>query len=188
MVYEGSISAGVRRIEAITGAAALDRFQETSDALARVAAALRTSESELIEQVERLVHQQKALERQIEQIKSELARRQIESLAPQEAAGFKVVCRYLPDMDRQQLRSAADWLRSKGADVVVLGTDSGAIISAVRKEVASKVHAGKLLGLVAAKTGGKGGGRPDMAEGGAKDVGALKAAVESVPELLKDLT
>jgi alanyl-tRNA synthetase len=187
VVYEGSISAGVRRIEAITGVAALDRFQETSDALARVAAALRTSESELIEQVERLVHQQRALERQIEQIKSELARRQIESLAPQEAAGFKVVCRYLPDMDRQQLRSAADWLRSKGADVVVLGTDSGAIISAVRKEVASRVHAGKLLGLVAAKTGGKGGGRPDMAEGGAKDVAALKAAVESVPELLKDL-
>jgi alanyl-tRNA synthetase len=90
-------------------------------------------------------------------------------------------------MDRQQLRSAADWLRSKGADVVVLGGEGGAIISAVRKEVSSKVHAGKLLGLVAAKTGGKGGGRPDMAEGGAKDAGALREAIESVPELLKGL-
>ncbi len=187
IVYEGSISAGVRRIEAITGAGALDRFQETSDSLARVAAALRAPESELIEHVERLVHQQKALERQIEQYKAELARRQIESLSPVEAAGYKVVFRYLPGMDRQQLRSAADWLRSKGADVVVLGGEGGAIISAVRKEVSGKVHAGKLLGLVAAKTGGKGGGRPDMAEGGAKDAAALRQAIESVPELLKGL-
>jgi alanyl-tRNA synthetase len=187
ITYEGSISAGVRRIEAITGHGALDRFQAVSDVLQRAAAALRTSEADLVAQVERLLQQQKGLEKQIEQLKGELARKELESVAPETVGPYKVVRMYVPDMDRQQLRASADWLRAKGVDVVVLGSGGGGIISAVRKEVSGKIHAGKLLNLVAAKTGGRGGGRPDMAEGGAKDVGALRDAIASVPELIREL-
>jgi alanyl-tRNA synthetase len=187
VVYEGSISAGVRRTEAITGAGALERFQQATDALQRVAATVRSPEAELVEQVERLVAQQKALEKQVERLKGKLAQTQIGKGDLEKVGNYTVALKFVEDMDRQQLRSAADWLRNAGADVVVLGTGSGAIVSAVRKEVTSKVQAGKLVSFVAEATGGKGGGRPDMAEGGAKDAAALPKAIASVRDRIREL-
>jgi alanyl-tRNA synthetase len=183
---EGSISAGVRRIEAITGEGALKRFQETSASLQRIAATVRGAESEVVDQVERMAAQQKVLERQIEQMKSRLAHAQVAELeqSSRVVKGVRVVSAKVDGMDRQQLRTLADSLRNKWkTGIVVLATaqDSNvAIISAVTKDLTSKVHAGKLAGTVAAAVGGKGGGRPDMAEAGGTDPSGLPAALESV--------
>jgi alanyl-tRNA synthetase len=186
VVSEGSISAGVRRIEAITGDAALRRFQEATSNLQRINAVVRGSELEIVEQVERLSAQQKTLERQIEQMKTRLANAQIAELeqSVRTFKGVKVLSAKVEGMDRQQLRTLADSLRNKlKSAIVVLATtqdSSVAIISAVTKDLTAKVHAGKLAGAVAAAVGGKGGGRPDMAEAGGTDPSGLPAALENV--------
>jgi alanyl-tRNA synthetase len=190
IVYEGSISAGVRRIEALTGEGALQRFQETSATLARASQLIRTSEPELVEQVEKLLEQRRALEKQLEQLKNRLAQSQVQQLYDQgrRIGEYLVLAAAVDDMDPPQLRSLADSLRNKGADVVVLGTNTSepSIVSAVRKNLTAKVHAGRLAKQVAEAVGGKGGGRPDMAEGGGKDPAALEEALKSVYSTVKD--
>jgi alanyl-tRNA synthetase len=183
---EGSISAGVRRIEAITGETALRRFQEATANLQQITATVRGSENDVVEHVERLFAQQKALERQLEQMKQRLAHAQVAELeqSARTLKGVRVVSAKVEGMDRQQLRTLADSLRNKlKTAIVVLATaqDSNvAIISAVTKDLTSKVHAGKLVGAVAAAVGGKGGGRPDMAEAGGTDPSGLPSALENV--------
>jgi alanyl-tRNA synthetase len=186
LTYEGSISAGVRRIEAITGEGALERFQETSGILNRVMQTLGASGPDLVEHVEKLVVHQKTLERQLDQLKTRLAQAQAVDLEPQARVckGVKVFAGRVDGMDRPQLRTLADALRNRlKTAVVVLASaeDSNiALVSAVTKDLTGKVHAGKLVGQVAQAVGGKGGGRPDIAEAGGKDVSALAAALESV--------
>ena len=186
IVYEGSISAGVRRIEAITGEGALRRFQQAVDALTRVSQLVRSSEPELVEQVEKLLEQRRALEKQLEQLKNRLAHSQIAELEKQARVlkGVRVLAGRVDGFDRQQMRALADALRNKwkSAVVVLASADdaSVAIVSAVTKDLTAKVHAGKLAGAVAEAVGGKGGGRPDMAEAGGKDSAALPAALEKV--------
>ncbi|MGD0200941.1 MAG: alanine--tRNA ligase [Bryobacteraceae bacterium] len=178
IVSEGSIAAGVRRIEAVTGAGALQRFQQASGALQRLAELVRASEPELAEQVEKLIEQRKGLERELEQAKTKLAQSEVAGLTSQarRVKNCRVVAAGGLSMDRAQLRSLADSVRSKGVDVVVLGTDTGDVVSAVRKDISGKIHAGKLLQAV----GIRGGGRPDLAEGGMKDQAALAEALERV--------
>jgi alanyl-tRNA synthetase len=186
IVYEGSISAGVRRIEAITGEAALRQYQESTDALRRMAGLMRASEPELIEHVEKLLAAERAFEKQVEQLKNKLAQAAAVGLEAQAhtVGGARVLAARLDGMDRQQMRSLADSLRNKwkSAVVVLASADDGsvAIVTAVTKDLAAKVHAGKLAGALAQAVGGKGGGRPDMAEGGGKDAGALDGALEAV--------
>jgi alanyl-tRNA synthetase len=186
IVYEGSISAGVRRIEAITGETALKQYQESTDALRRVASLVRASEPELIEHVERLLAAERSLTRQVEQLKNKLAQSAGEDLEQQARTvkGARIVAARLDGMDRQQMRTLADTLRNrwKSAVVVLASVEDGniAIVSAVTKDLTAKVHAGKLVGAVAKAVGGKGGGRPDMAEGGGKDPGALAGALEGI--------
>ena len=186
IVSESSISAGVRRIEAVTGEGALRQYQESTDALKRIAGMVKASEPELVEHVERLLTTGRALERQVEQLKSKVAQSAIGSLDAQAHSvnGSKVLAARLDGMDRQQLRELADSLRNKWKSAVMVlasaGDDGVAIVSAVTKDLTAKVHAGKLAGAVAQAVGGKGGGRPDMAEGGGKDVAALDAALVAV--------
>ena len=181
IVYEGSISAGVRRIEAITGEAALRQYQESSDAIRRVAGLVRASEPELVEHVEKMLARERELEHQITQLKTR------EAVAT--AAGLSVngdqrpVVARVDGMDRQQMRLIADTLRNKKVPVVVLasaGNGDVAIVAAVRKDLTAQFHAGKLAGALAQAVGGKGGGRPDMAEAGGKDPSALNAALEKL--------
>jgi alanyl-tRNA synthetase len=193
IVYEGSISAGVRRIEAITGDGALRKFQEASTALHRLSNLLRTSEPELMEQVERLITQQKILEKQVDQLKEKVAHSQlgdIESRA-RDLKGVKVLAARVDSLDRTQMRALADSLRNKWrtAVVVLASAENGnvAIVSAVTKDLTSKVHAGKLAGAVAQAVGGKGGGRPDMAEAGGKDPSALPGALENVYQSVESM-
>jgi alanyl-tRNA synthetase len=186
IVSEGSISAGVRRIEAVTGSGALERFQETASSLHRVAELVRASEPELVEQVEKLVETRRALERQIDQLKSKVAQSQSGDLErrAREIKGTRVLAARLDGFDRTQMRAMADALRNKWKTAVIVLAcveDSNvAIITAVTKDLTAKVHAGKLAGAVAKAVGGKGGGRPDMAEAGGKDPSALGPALENV--------
>jgi alanyl-tRNA synthetase len=191
IVYEGSISAGVRRMEAITGEAALRQYQESTDAVRRMAGLMRASEPELIEHVEKLLATERALEKQVEQLKNQLAQAAAAGLEAQAhtVGGAQVLAARVDGMNRQQMRSLADSLRNKWKSAVVVlasADDSGvAIVTAVTKDLTAKVHAGKLAGAVAQAVGGKGGGRPDMAEGGGKDAAALDAALASVLADLK---
>ena len=186
IVYEGSISAGVRRIEAITGEGALRQYQETSDSLRRIGELVRASEPELIDHIERLLAGERSLTRQVEQLKEKLAQAASGGLEAQARTvnGVKVLAAQLDGMDRAQMRSLADSLRNKwkSAVVVLASSEDGnvSIVSAVTKDLTGKVHAGKLVGAVAQAVGGKGGGRPDMAEGGGKDASAVAGALENV--------
>jgi alanyl-tRNA synthetase len=186
IVYEGSISAGVRRIEAITGEGALHQYQETSGALRRIADLVHASEPELIEHVEKLLANERALAKQVDQLKEKLAQAAVGALEAQARTvkNARVLAARLEGMDRQQMRSLADALRNKwkSAVVVLASVEDGsvAIVAAVTKDLTARVQAGKLVSAVAQATGGKGGGRPDMAEGGGKDAAALDGALEAV--------
>jgi alanyl-tRNA synthetase len=179
ITYEASTSAGVRRIEAITGDAILNKFQDES------ADARQTQE--------RLLEEKRGLERQIEQMKEKLARSEVSGLesGAREIKGAKVLSAQVAGMDREQLRTMVDSLRVKWKSaVVVLGSsqDSNvAIVVGVTKDLTSKVHAGKLAGSVAQAVGGKGGGRPDMAEAGGKDPAALAGALDSAYKTIEGM-
>jgi alanyl-tRNA synthetase len=185
IVHEGSISAGVRRIEAITGEAALRHYQEESDALRRVAALMKASEPELVDQVEKMLARERSLIRQLDQLKDREAANAVSRLMP--ANGGPVVER-VDGMDRQQMRAVADSLRNRKVPVVILASvEDGdiAIVAAVKKEMTAQFHAGKLAGTLAQAVGGKGGGRPDMAEGGGKNPSALDNALAQLRHDLK---
>jgi alanyl-tRNA synthetase len=186
IVTEGSISAGVRRIEAVTGEGALARFEEAVGSLRRAAELMRVPEAELVEQVEKSLEQRRALERQLEQLKAKVAQSELSGLEQQARTvkGVRVLAGRVDGLDRQQMRALADSLRNKWKTAVIVlasAEDSSvAIVSAVTKDLTAKVHAGKLAGAVAQAVGGKGGGRPDMADAGGKDPSKLGAALEAV--------
>jgi alanyl-tRNA synthetase len=185
IVAENSISAGVRRIEAVTGEGALRQYQESTDAIKRIAGIVKASEPELVEHVERLLATEHALERQVQQLKTKLAQAASGALEAQARTvnGAKVLAARVDGMDRQQLRELADALRNKWKSAVLVlaaaGDEGVSIVAAVTKDLTAKVHAGKLAGAAAQAVGGKGGGRPDMAEGGGKDLAGLDAALEA---------
>ena len=186
IVSESSISAGVRRIEAITGEVAVSQYQESSEALHRIAGMLRVAEPELVEHVERLLADKRNQERQIDQLKNRLAQSAAHDLEARarEKNGSKFLAAQVEGLDRQQMRALADTLRNKwkSAVIVLASTEDGAvsIVSAVTKDLTGRIQAGKLVGSVAQAVGGKGGGRPDMAEGGGKDPSALPQALAAV--------
>jgi alanyl-tRNA synthetase len=182
IIYEGSISAGVRRIEAVTGIGALERYQLTAAAVQKAGTLLHATDSNLLEQVEKILEQQKLLEKQVETLKSKVAESQIEKLQGRTFNGATVLAEKVEGLDRTQLRTLADSLRNKwGTAVIVLASvnDSDiSIVSTVSKNLTTKVQAGRLVGDLAKQIGGKGGGRPDMAEGAGKDKTALHDALE----------
>ncbi len=186
IVSEGSISTGVRRIEAVTGEEGVARFQKASDAVNRLAQMIRVAEPDLVAQVERTLQENRALERQVEDLKNRIAQASAGDLERQarEVNGVKVLAARVESMDRAQMRALADTLRNKWKSaVVVLGSSEEGVVSivaAVTKDLTSKVQAGKLVSQVAQAVGGKGGGRPDLAEGGGKNPEALNGALEAV--------
>jgi alanyl-tRNA synthetase len=151
------------------------------------------SAPELVEQIEKTLARERSLEKQIEQLKNKLAQSAIGDLERQVriVKDVKVLAARVDGMERQQLRTLADSLRNKlKSAVVVLASSEDStvsIVSAVTKDLISKVHAGKLAGAVAQAVGGKGGGRPDMAEAGGKDPQALPAALEEVYKSVESL-
>jgi alanyl-tRNA synthetase len=193
IVSEESVAAGVRRIEAVTGVGALEHFQRQALVLIRLVEQLNVGEDAILGQVEKLSQTVKHLEKELEAQKRKGALSQIDELAArvQLVKGIKVIAAEVQNVDREGLRQLVDSLRQKlGSGVVALGMPEDgkvALIAGVTKDLTAKVHAGKLMQALAPMVGGKGGGRPDLAEAGGKDTTGLKLALESVPSLIEPL-
>ncbi|MGC2887596.1 MAG: alanine--tRNA ligase [Candidatus Acidiferrum sp.] len=193
IVSEGSVAAGVRRIEAVTGIGALEHYQGQAKALAYLADRLNTSEDSLLATVEKMSNTVKHLEKELEAQKRAGALGQLDQLVGQVQTikGVKLIAAEVTGTDREGLRQLVDSLRQKlGSGVVALGMpedEKVALIVGVTKDLTAKVHAGKLIQALAKMVGGSGGGRPDLAEAGGKDTSALKSALSSIPSLLEPL-
>ena len=193
IVSEGSVAAGVRRIEAVTGIGALEHYEKQAQILAQVASKLNTSEDSVLATVEKLSATVKQLEKELEGQKRKGALGQLDQLAAQVQIikGVKLIAAEVSGIDKETLRQLVDSLRQKlGSGVVVLGTiheEKVALIAGVTKDLTAKVHAGKLIQALSKLVGGSGGGRPDLAEAGGKDTAALKSALSTIPALLEPL-
>jgi len=193
IVGEQSVAAGVRRIEAVTGIGALEHFQQQAAVLSQVASQLNVAEDSVLATVEKMAATVKTLEKELEAQKRKGALGQLDELIGkvQIIKRVKVVVAEVALVDREGLRQLVDSLRQKlGSGVVVLGMPDGdkvALIVGVTKDLIGKVHAGKLIKVLAEQVGGSGGGRPDLAEAGGKDTSALKSALGTVPGLVEAL-
>jgi len=183
IVNEGSIAAGVRRLEAITGETALRRFQQTSETLMRASDILRAPQDKLLEQAEKLVAQLKAFEKQTENMRLQFAHAQVGRLEKEarDIKGARVLAGRVEGLSREQLRTLADACRNSWkTGVVVLATAKDgnvAIVAAVTKDLTSKVHAGDLASVVAHAIGGKGGGQASLGEASGRNVSSLPQAL-----------
>jgi len=183
---EGSISAGVRRVEAVTGERALREFQAVTDLVHRTAGALKTAPEDVPEAVERLLEAQRQLEKQVEALKLKSAQAQASDVEERvrSVKDVRVLALKLEALDRAQLRSMADMLRQRlKSGVVVLATAEDSkvsLIAALTPDLTKRLHAGKIAQAVAQRLGGSGGGRPDIAEAGGKNVNLLDSVLNDV--------
>jgi alanyl-tRNA synthetase len=186
IVLESGIASGVRRIEAVTGEAAIKRFIESENKLDTVAQRLKASRDNLLPRIEQLQANNRSLEKEIEVLKSKLASQTGGDLASQaqEVKGIKVLAASLDGADVKTLRETVDQLKNKlGAAAVVLASSADgkvSIIAGVTRAESERIRAGDLANLVAEQCGGRGGGRPDMAQAGGNQPENLAAALESV--------
>jgi alanyl-tRNA synthetase len=198
LLGESSVSSGVRRIEAVTGTGALAEFRRDYDAAqlaAHFASAPDLAPADALRQ--RFTTQEeelKKLRRELDQLRMKSAASAVAASADQAVTidGFKVLAQRVDGLGRDQMRVLVDNLRSKlGSGVVVLGSaqEDGklALVAGVTKDLTAKIQAGKIVGVIAKLVGGSGGGRPDLAEAGGKDLAQLDAALASVPETVKRL-
>ncbi len=193
IVAEQSVAAGVRRIEAVSGTGALGDYQQAAGLLASLAGKLNVGEDALLATVEKLTQTSRQLEKELEAQKRKGALGQLDELASrvQTVKGVKLVVAEMENVSREGLRQLVDSLRQRiGSGIVVLATvEDGkvALITGVTKDLTSRIQAGKLVQTLAKQMGGSGGGRPDLAEAGAKDTAALKSALQGLPSLLEQL-
>ena len=189
---EGGISAGVRRIEAVSGQAALDLVEQTEASLQSVGNLVKGSKNSVVAKVEQMLSANRQLEKELERLKSKLASQAGSDLASQaqDIAGIKVLAAIIDDGDSKSLRDTVDQLKNKlGEAVVVLGCVEGdkvSLVAGVTKATSGKVKAGDILRAVAQDIGGKGGGRPDMAQGGGGDAALLPDALAKVADLVME--
>ncbi len=199
IVGEGSVSSGVRRVEAVSGTGALHEFRRDFD-VAKVVGSLVGSSSESVTPADALRHRIAAQEEEMKKLRRELdsVRMKAASSSLSDAGasavsvkGVKVLAQRVDGLEKAQMRSFVDELRGKlGSGVVVLGAAADgkvSLIVGVTKDLTSRVQAGKIVGLLAAKVGGKGGGRPDLAEAGGSDVGALDGVLAKAAEVVGGL-
>jgi alanyl-tRNA synthetase len=193
IAMEQSAAAGVRRIEAITGTAALADYQRAQQLLRDLSGRLGVNDENLAAAIERVEQTQRQLEKQLEASRRKGALSKADDLVSQarDIKGVKVISSQLEGVDREAMRQLVDSLRQKlGSGVVVLGTaDDGkvALLAGVTKDLTAKLHAGKIIQAISKLVGGSGGGRPDLAEAGGKDTSALKSALEQVYPLIDQL-
>jgi alanyl-tRNA synthetase len=197
LLGEGSVSSGVRRVDAVTGLGALNEFRRDFQ-VAQIAAQLGPGELAPADALrQRLASQEdelKKLRRELDEARMKSAASRVSGATDQavEVAGIKVLAQRVDSLDRGQMRTLVDNLRNKlGSGVVVLGgaQEEGkvALIVGVTKDLTGRIQAGKVIGPIAKLVGGSGGGRPDMAEAGGKDADQLDAALKSAPEVVKGL-
>ena len=187
IVSEGGVAAGVRRIEALTGAGALAYVKDEEARLHEVAQLLSASGGDVIEKLRAVFERQKKLERELEALKAKAASAATGDLAAnaQDVQGIKVIAARLDGADAKTLRDSVDQFKQKLVDCVVLlagGSDGKiSLVAGVHGKALGKIKAGELVAHVAQQIGGKGGGRPDMAQGGGEDSPKLAGALEEIP-------
>jgi len=192
IVAETGTAAGIRRIEAITGIRALDWVAETEKQLNVIGDLLKTNQESLTERVAQLIEYNRNYEKEISRLQAKLASNQGSDLASQavEINGIKVLAAQLDNIDVKQLRNTLDQLKNKlGTAVVVLSLvkdNKISLVAGVTKDATDKIKAGELLNYVAKQVGGKGGGRPDMAQGGGNDPSKLIPALQSVTQWVEE--
>ena len=183
---EGGVSSGVRRIEAVTGQGALDYIDHEEAQLAEAAALLGGNVGDVVEKIRQLGERQKKLERELEAMKAKQAAGATADLggAAVEVKGVKILAARLEGFDAKALRDAIDRLKQQLGDAVIVlaGAQDGkaALVAGVNGSAMGKVKAGELLAHIAGQIGGKGGGRPDLAQGGGEDGPALASALAAV--------
>ena len=186
IISESGVAAGVRRVEAVTGEGAINWIEERSDQLENIASLVKSSASNAGDKVTQILEKSRALEKELEQLKTKLATQAGSDLASQaiDVAGIKVLAANLEGVDPKSLRDTVDQLKNKlgKAAVIVATVDGGkvSLVAGVTKGETDKIKAGDLLKHVASQIDGKGGGRPDMAQGGGNNPSALPQALESV--------
>lgn len=191
ITMETGVAAGVRRIEAVTGEAALQRFFDDEEQLDRLASLVKGGRDDVLLKVEQLQQNQRKLEKELEQLKSRMASQAGGDLASQvvEIEGINVLAAKMEGADVKTLRDTVDQLKNKlGKAAIVLAATDGAkvsLIAGVSKGETSKIRAGDLVNMVAQQCGGKGGGRPDMAQAGGNQPQNLEAALDSVADWIK---
>jgi len=188
---ESGVAAGVRRIEGVTGSDAEQYVRNQEEALQVIANTLKANADQVVSKVEQLVKSNRELEKELAQLKSKLASASGADLQSQaqDINGVKVLAAALDGADAKTLRETMDRLKDKlGSAVIVLGSTDGdkvALVAGVTKDLTDRFHAGKLIGQVAAKVGGKGGGRPDMAQAGGQNPAELSNALALVADYVK---
>jgi alanyl-tRNA synthetase len=197
LVGESSVSSGVRRVEAVTGTGSLELFRRDAD-VAKVAGQVigagEPTAAALQSRLTQHEEEMKKLRRELEQMRMKSASAATADAAANavEVKGVKVLARRVDALDKSQMRNLVDELRGKlGSGVVVLGaaTSDGKVtlITGVTKDLTSRVQAGKIVGALAAKVGGKGGGRPDLAEAGGSDVAALDGVLAQAASIVGEM-
>lgn len=188
LISESGVAAGVRRVEAVTGTGAVEWVEGRSQQLDNIAALVKSSSAGVEEKVIQVLDKSRALEKELDQLKSKLASQAGSDLASQaiEISGIKVLAAQLDGVDPKSLRDTLDQLKNKlGKAVVIISTvvdGKVSLVAGVTKAETSQIKAGDLLKHVALQIDGKGGGRPDMAQGGGNNPDALPAALESVKD------
>ena len=186
ILSEGGVAAGVRRVEATTGVGALEHVQKLDATLSDVASALKAQPAEITQKISAVLEQVKSLEKELARLKSKLASSQGDDLADQakDVKGIKVLAANLDAADAKALRETMDKLKDKlkSAAIVLSAVSDGkvSLIAGVTADLTSKIKAGELVNHVATQVGGKGGGRPDMAQAGGTDATNLQQALASV--------
>lgn len=183
IISEGGVASGVRRIEAVTGAAALAYLNAGEEQLKEAASLVKGSRDNLIDKLSAVLERNRALEKQLEQLQARAASAAGDDLSAsaQDVKGVKVLAVRLDGQDGKALLALVDQLKNKlGRAVILLGSvheDKVVLVAGVTKDLTGQLKAGDLMKQAAAAVGGKGGGRPDMAQGGGVDAGALDAAL-----------
>ncbi|MCI1680078.1 MAG: alanine--tRNA ligase [Ewingella americana] len=188
---ESGTAAGIRRIEGITGENAIASLHQQSDLLQDVAHLVKGDVNSVSEKIRSLIERSRQLEKELQQVKGQQAAQESASLSSQtkDVKGVKVLVSQLDNVEPKMLRTMVDDLKNQlGSVIIVLATiadDKVSLIAGVTKDLTDRVKAGDLIASIAQQVGGKGGGRPDMAQAGGSDVQALPAALASVEAWLE---
>nr|HEK5481792.1 alanine--tRNA ligase [Escherichia coli]HEK7701392.1 alanine--tRNA ligase [Escherichia coli]HEK7722401.1 alanine--tRNA ligase [Escherichia coli] len=186
IISESGTAAGVRRIEAVTGEGAIATVHADSDRLSEVAHLLKGDSNNLADKVRSVLERTRQLEKELQQLKEQVAAQESANLSSKaiDVNGVKLLVSELSGVEPKMLRTMVDDLKNQlGSTIIVLATVAEgkvSLIAGVSKDVTDRVKAGELIGMVAQQVGGKGGGRPDMAQAGGTDAAALPAALASV--------
>jgi alanyl-tRNA synthetase len=189
IISEGSVASGIRRIEAFTGKAAYEYLRQKRDDLRKIGDILKSEQP--VERIEKVLAEMKDKDREIETLKGKLSSHSSSSLIDlvKEVDGVRVLSCRVDNLEQKDLRVLADNVRDRlNSGIIVIASakdDQASIVAMVTKDLTKQFSAGEILKNVAALAGGRGGGKPDMAQGGTKELDKLDSALESVYSLVK---